>query len=94
MNKKLQIRNEANVVYWAIQELMKIQEVDYCQSWWLNTRNFTFKTEMSTQKINQRAKLLVKEGYLKIDSNRTSTSTGTCYQLTEKKFNQTSDEQV
>ena len=58
----------------------------YCQSWWLNKNNHELGKEMSTPKINRLAKILVEGGYLTIDKSRTSTSTGTCYKLTDKQF--------
>ena len=56
-----------------------------CQSWWINPQNDP-ELNMPTSKINQRAKLLVKEGYLTIDPKATSTSKGTGYFFTDKKL--------
>jgi hypothetical protein len=84
MNKE-QIYSEALEVYAAISEVTALQGCGYCLSWWINTRNFPLKTTMSTPKINRRARLLVKLGYLIIDRKETSTSSGTCYKLTELK---------
>lgn len=87
MKKKKQIDEEAKEIYFAIKQIMERSETDYCQSWWLNTRNFDLKSGLETPEINQRAKLLVKQGFLSIDSSKTGPSTGTCYKLTDKQFN-------
>jgi hypothetical protein len=84
MKSKKQINEEAKEIYFAIKRIMELSETDYCQSWWLNTRNFKLMSDLKTPQITQRAKLLVKQGYLIIDKARTSTSTGTCYKLTDK----------
>jgi len=83
---------ELHKVYDAIKEIItkeKIESkgvVDYCQSWWLNYKNNGLGKEMNTPKINRLAKILVEGGYLIIDKSKTSTSTGTCYKLTDKQF--------
>lgn len=83
---------ELHKVYDAIKETIaktKIESldvVDYCQSWWLNEKNHELGKEMNTPKINRLAKKLVEGGYLTIDKSKTSTSTGTCYKLTDKIF--------
>lgn len=84
MKTKNQIKEEAKEIYLAIKEVMSKSECDFCQSWWLNTKNFDLKSNLSTPQINQRAKLLVKQGYLTVDKTKTSTSYGTCYRLTDK----------
>jgi hypothetical protein len=84
MKTRDQINEESKEIYFAIKHMIRESECDYCQSWWLNTRNFDLKSKLKTPQINQRAKLLVKQGYLIIDKSRTSTSTGTCYRLTNK----------
>jgi hypothetical protein len=84
MKTRQQINKEAEEIYFAILEVMKRTQVGHCQSWWLNSRNFNLKSRLTTPQINQRAKLLVKQGYLFIDKSRTSTATGTCYRLTDK----------
>jgi hypothetical protein len=81
-----QINEEAKEIYFAIKQVMEKQKTDYCQSWWLNARNFDLQSKLPTSKITQRAKLLVSRGYLTIDRNSTSTSTGTSYRLTDKIF--------
>lgn len=85
MTAKEQIYDEALNVYEALLEVAQLSGTDYCLSWWINTRNFKLKTTMSTQKINRRAKLLVKMGFLTIDKKLTSRSTGTCYKFTDLK---------
>lgn len=79
-----QSNHEAIEIYAAIKKVMQETECDYCQSWWLNSKNFDLKSGLSTDKINQRCRLLVKQGYLTIDRSKTSTSEGTCYRLTDK----------
>jgi len=86
MKNKIQIKEEAKEIYFAIKEAMVRAKTDYCQSWWLNSKNFELKSKLSTPTINQRAKLLVKQGYLTIDKSKTKTSTGTSYKLTDKPF--------
>ena len=85
MNKN-EINNESAEIYFAIKQIIQETGYDHCQSWWLNTKNFNLKSKLSTQKINQRAKILVKQGFLTIDTKNTSTSQGTCYKLTNKSF--------
>jgi len=84
MNKKQIIEQEAIQVYNAIIEAMKKSKTNYCRSWWLNTMNLNIT--LSTSKITQRCRLLASKGYLTIDYSKTSTSTGTCYSLTDKKL--------
>jgi len=84
MNKKQLIEQEAIRVYNAIVEVMQHSKTDYCRSWWLNTMNLNIA--LSTSKITQRCRLLAAKGYLTIDYSKTSTSTGTCYFLTDKKL--------
>jgi len=86
MKTKEKINEEAEEIYFAIKEVMEKSGLDYCQSWWLNTRNFDLKSKLSTQEINQRAKLLIKRGFLIINKSQTSKSTGICYKLTDKPF--------
>jgi hypothetical protein len=73
-------------IYAAIKKTMEDLNTDHCQSWWLNPRNYDLKSKLPTRIINQRAKMLVKQGYLTIDSRFTSVSTGTSYKLTSKMF--------
>ena len=76
-------------VYDAIKEIIsntKYEGCDFCLSWWLNHNNHELGKEMTTPKINRLAKILVEGGYLTIDKSMTSTSTGTCYKLTDKQF--------
>ncbi len=80
------VKQEATEIYSAIKQVMKKTGYDYCQSWWLNSKNFSLKSKLSTRQINQRAKLLVKEGYLIVDPENTSSSQGVRYKLTEKQF--------
>lgn len=84
MKSKSVIQNEANEIYFAIKEVMAKGNTDYCQSWWLNTKNFDLKSNLKTPQIVQRCKLLVRQGYLSIDKSRTSPSSGTSYRLTDK----------
>lgn len=84
MSTKQQIKEEAKEIYFAIKQVMEKSGHDYCQSWWLNTRNFDLKSKLSTPKINQRCKLLIKMGLLVIDKSKTSTSSGVSYKLTDK----------
>lgn len=84
MKTNQQINKEAIEIYNAIKQIMKESNCNYCQSWWLNSKNFDLKSKLSTPKINQRCKLLVKQGYLYIDKENTSTSQGVCYKLTDK----------
>ena len=86
MKTKEQINEEAKEIYFAIKKIMERSETNYCQSWWLNTRNFDLKSGLKTPQINQRAKLLVKQGYLTVDKSNTNTSIGTSYKLTDKPF--------
>jgi len=79
-----QIKSESIMVYFAIKETMKNMNTNFCQSWWINMKNFDLSTPLSIKTINQRAKLLIRDGYLIIDKSKTSTSTGTCYKLTDK----------
>ena len=83
---KKHIIEEAEEIYYAIIKTMNEMETDHCQSWWLNKNNFDLKSKLFTSKINRRARLLVRQGYLQINKSLTSTSTGTCYKLTEKIF--------
>ena len=85
--KKDQIKTQSKEIYEAIIKMMELQGVDYCQSWWINTRNFELKQVLTTRQINYRAKLLVRDGYLTIDKDKTSTSMGTSYRLTDLKLN-------
>ena len=84
MTTNRQSNHEAIEIYSAIKKIMAEMNTEYCQSWWLNSKNFDLKSKLSTSKINQRCKLLVKQGYLIIDKSRTSTSMGICYRLTDK----------
>lgn len=84
--KNSEISKEVKEVYFAIIQIMRENDYDHCQSWWLNTKNFDLKSKLSTRKINQRASVLVKQGYLVIDKKNTSTSQGVCYKLTDKSF--------
>lgn len=84
MKSRNQINKEAIEIYFAIKQVINISGNDYCQSWWINTKNFGLKSNLKTSQIVQRAKLLASKGYLVIDKSNTSTSTGTCFRLTEK----------
>jgi len=84
MKTRNEINKEAREVYFAMKKVSELQGTDYCQSWWINTRNFDLKSKLKTPQINQRAKLLIKGGYLTIDSSRTSTSMGISYKFTDK----------
>lgn len=86
MKTNAERNKEAKEIYFAIKKIMEEKKIDYCQSWWLNTINFDLKSKLKTPQINQRCKLLVGLGYLKIDKNYTSTSEGTCYKLTEREL--------
>lgn len=86
MKSRDQIQEEAREIYFAIKEVMEKSKTDYCQSWWLNTRNFDLKSNLKTSHIVQRAKLLIRQGYLTIDKSNTSTSMGTSYKLTDKAY--------
>lgn len=79
--------SEAREIYDAISKIMADKKIDYCQSWWMNKHNHEIGKRLSTSKINTRCQWMVRKGYLKINKSMTSTSTGTCYQLTELKFN-------
>ena len=90
---KSEINKEVKEVYFAIKTIIDEAGYGYCQSWWLNTKNIPLayptnigKLNLSTKKINQRAKILVKKGLLIIDIKNTSTSMGVCYKLTDKSF--------
>ena len=82
MKTKFQIETDKKLVYKLINDKIIENNNEYCLSWWLNPRNSD--CGLKTTEINQRAKSLVKEGFLSIDEKMTSTSTGTCYRLTEK----------
>jgi len=84
MTTNRQSNLEAIEIYAAIKLVMKEVNSDRIQSWWINSKNFDLKSKLSTSKINQRCRLLVKQGYLTIDRSKTSTSNGTCYRLTDK----------
>ena len=84
--KNSKIYEEVKEIYFAIKQIMEESKCDYCQSWWLNIKNFNLKSKLSTRKINQRASVLVKKGILVIDKENTSTSQGVCYKLTNKPF--------
>jgi len=86
MNKKQIIEQEAIQVYNAIVEVMQKSKTNYCRSWWINSRVLKMPITLSTNKITQRCRLLASKGYLTIDYSKTSTSTGTCYSLTDKKL--------
>ena len=81
---KEQIHKEKIAVYFGMIAVMKMHDVDYCQSWWLNTKNYNIG--LTTPEINRRAKLLVKQGLLLIDKSLTSNSCGICYRLTDIKL--------
>lgn len=90
MSKEIELQiQEAEEIYHAIKLICEKSNTTHCQSWWLNSRNFDLKSKLPTPKINQRARLLVKAGYLTIDQSNTSTSRGTCYVLTIKPFDAT-----
>jgi hypothetical protein len=76
---------DLKTVYGAILETMNKMGTHYCQSWWLTCQDGPLHG-IPTSKINYRAKLLVERGYLQINNSKTSTSTGTCYELTDKKY--------
>lgn len=84
MTTNRQSNHEAIEIYAAIKQVIQEVGYDYCQSWWINSKNFDLKSKLPTSKITQRCKLLVKQGYLTIDKSKTSPSTGTCYKLTDK----------
>lgn len=86
MKSKNQINQEAKEIYFAIKQVMEKSGYDYCQSWWLNSKNFELKSNLKTPQIVQRCRLLVKQGYLTIDKSKTSTSSGTSFKLTDKPF--------
>lgn len=81
MKSKQEIQKEADEIYEAILHLMKSEGTDYVKSWWLNPRNTNLESKLSTQEINQRCRLLVKQEKLMIDHTKTSTSNGTRYKL-------------
>lgn len=86
MNKE-KIKEEAKEVFEAIKFVIaNTDHADYCLSWWLNTRNFNLKSKLSTPKINQRCKLLIKMGLIEKVDGKTSVSAGTCYKLTGKEW--------
>ena len=86
MNKK-QINKEIDEVYSAIKAEIESRTENYCQSWWLTSKwGGRLKNKYSTPKLNRRAKVLVKEGYLSINKKDTSTSKGTSYLLTNKTY--------
>ena len=93
MKSKKLINAEAKEIYFAIKEIIAKKGGDSCQSWWLNTLNFDLKSRLPTPQINQRAKLLARQGYLTIDKSQTSTSCGTCYKLTGKQYEEPADKQ-
>jgi len=85
MKTRQEIQKEANEIYFAIKEIIMLNDGrNSCQSWWLNTRNFDLKSKLKTPQIVQRCKLLVKQGYLTIDKNNTASHKGTCFKLTDK----------
>lgn len=89
MKSKNEINQEAKEIYFAIKQVMERHgyiKYDYCQSWWLNYKNFDLKSKLKTPQIMQRCKLLVRQGYLTIDKSKTSTSEGTSFKLTDKPF--------
>lgn len=86
MDKKTKIKEEAKEIYFAIKSVMDKQQTGHCQSWWLNERNFGLKSKLKTPQVNQRCKLLIKMGLLTIDKDKTSTSRGTSYRLTDKSW--------
>lgn len=81
MTTNRQMNHEAIQIYAAIKSLLKQNATDYCQSWWIR---FELDIKLSTSKVNQRCKNLVKQGYLTIDKSKTSTSCGISYKLTDK----------
>ena len=87
MKTQFEIDNECIEVYDAIKDIMKQLNTDHCQSWWANSRNCSSLRHLSSREIVRRANKLVRDGYLTIDKKRTSSSTGTCYMLTEKILN-------
>lgn len=81
--KTQQITEEVLMIYNALKYYC--DEHGYCQSWWLNARNNPQKElNLTTPQINSKCKILIKQGYIVIDKEKTSTSTGTCYRLTDK----------
>lgn len=87
MKNKDQINKEIKEVYNGIVVVILNSDVDYCISWWLNRKNFQLESKLSTREINQRAKHLVKNGYLTIDNSKFRKHCGICYKLTDKKLN-------
>lgn len=81
---KKQIEEEVQEIKAAIKQVAEKSKTNYVQSWWLNTRNFTLKSPLTTGQINSRCRILVKRGELTIDQKTTGPSTGTCYVLTDK----------
>lgn len=86
MKSRKEINQEAEEIYFAIKQTMEKMGTDYCQSWWINTRNFNLKSHLPTSTINQRCRLLIKQGYLIKNQSLTATHTGTSYKLTDKAF--------
>lgn len=83
MTTNQQINHDCISIYNAIKKIMTNENIIYCQSWWIRLE---LKNELTTAKINRRCDKLIKEGYLTINRRRTSTSTGICYELTNKKL--------
>lgn len=81
MMKKSEIQKEADEILEAVKNLMKENELDYVQSWWLSPRNCNLKSNLKMPQITSRLKLLVKHGKLIIDKKYTSTSKGTRYRI-------------
>ena len=84
--KEIEVRKVYDAIKNRIAKQLEINGFDFCLSWWLNKNNHELGKEMTTPKINRLAKILVEGGYLTIDKSMTSTSTGTCYKLTDKQF--------
>ena len=82
--KKQQVQEEANEIYFAIKKIMAETNLDYCISWWLNSRNFSLKYGLKTPQINQRCQLLIKQGFLVKHNSRMPASYGITYKLTDK----------
>lgn len=81
--KKEEIQKQADEIFAVIKHMIENSDVDYVQSWWINPQNCYLSSGLKTPQINQRCKLLIKQGKLQIDKANTSTSCGTSYKLTK-----------
>lgn len=85
MNSKMtkqEIQKEADLVYRYVLQVASEMDRPYIHSWWLNKRNCP-ELWMETPRINQRCRLLVRQGKLAIDPKHTSHGTGTRYRILE-----------